>query len=127
VTDYVDYLSHDKVVLEQMNATLLLLVLNDTPNSKGILTGKLFEYMASGRPILAIGPVDGDAAAILKESGSGVCFDFKDVNGIKNYLTEMYSMYMSGTLNRNNKSVDKWSRLELTRQLSNLLDTISHA
>ena len=127
VTDYVDYLSHDKVVLEQMNATILLLVLNDTPNSKGILTGKLFEYMASGRPILAIGPVDGDAAAILKESGSGVCFDFKDVNGIKKYMTEMYSMYMSGTLNRNNKSVDKWSRLELTRQLSNLLDTISHA
>lgn len=127
VTDYVDYLSHDKVVLEQMNATILLLVLNDTPNSKGILTGKLFEYMASGRPILAIGPVDGDAAAILKESGSGVCFDFKDVNGIKKYMTEMYSMYISGTLNRNNKSVDKWSRLELTRQLSNLLDTISHA
>ncbi|MBL7914066.1 MAG: glycosyltransferase family 4 protein [Bacteroidia bacterium] len=127
VTDYVDYLSHDKVVLEQMNATILLLVLNDTPNSKGILTGKLFEYMASGRPILAIGPVDGDAATILKESGAGVCFDFKDVNGIKNYLTEMYTMYMSGTLNRNNKSVDKWSRLELTRQLSSLLDTIYHA
>lgn len=127
VTDYVDYLSHDKVVLEQMNATILLLVLNDTPNSKGILTGKLFEYIASGRPILAIGPVDGDAATILKESGAGVCFDFKDVKGIKNYLTEMYTKYMSGTLNRNNKSVDKWSRLELTRQLSSLLDTISHA
>jgi glycosyltransferase involved in cell wall biosynthesis len=127
VTDYIDYLSHDKVVLEQMNATILLLVLNDTPNSKGILTGKLFEYMASGRPILAIGPVDGDAAAILKESGSGACFDFKDVVGIKNYLTEMYSMFLSGTINRNNKPVDKWSRFELTRQLSNLLDTISHA
>lgn len=127
VTDYVDYLSHDKVVLEQMNATILLLVLNDTPNSKGILTGKLFEYMASGRPILAIGPVDGDAAAILKESGSGVCFDFNDVNGIKNYLTDMYDKFLSGTLPSNSKSIDKWSRLELTHQLSNLLDTISHA
>lgn len=126
VTDYVDYLSHDKVVLEQMNATILLLVLNDTPNSKGILTGKLFEYIASGRPILAIGPVDGDAAAILKESGSGVCFDFKDAKGIKTYLTEMYTKYKSGTLNGNNKSVEKWSRFELTRQLSNLLDSISH-
>ena len=53
------------------SASILYLPINNTPNAKSIQTGKLFEYLAAGRPILGTGPADGDAAQILKECQAG--------------------------------------------------------
>ncbi|MCX7729393.1 MAG: glycosyl transferase family 1, partial [Bacteroidia bacterium] len=61
---YTDYLPHAKVLEQEAQSSALLLLINNAPNSKGILTGKLFEYLALQKPILAIGPTDGDAAHI---------------------------------------------------------------
>jgi glycosyltransferase involved in cell wall biosynthesis len=63
--EIIPYIPHEKVIIEQSSSQVLLLFVNNSPNAKGILTGKIFEYMASGRPILAIGPKDGDTAIIL--------------------------------------------------------------
>ena len=57
---------HAQAMREMQRARVLLLLLNDTANAKGILTSKLFEYLAVGRPILAVGPKDGDVARVLK-------------------------------------------------------------
>ncbi len=51
-----------------------------------IITGKVFEYLQSKRPIIGIGPVNGDLAEILKETGAGEMFDFKDVESLKQSL-----------------------------------------
>lgn len=127
VTDYVAYLPHDQVVVEQQNASLQLLLLNNTPNAKGILTGKLFEYMASGSPILAIGPPDGDAAAVLNESETGTCYDFDDVEGIKKGLLRAFSSHRSGSNTTAQRNLEKWTRRSLTRELADILDQMTHA
>ncbi|MCX6259521.1 MAG: glycosyl transferase family 1, partial [Bacteroidia bacterium] len=60
-------------------------------SSRSIITGKLFEYLASGKPVICLGPVDGDAAKILEETGHGKTFDYNDSAGISEYLTILSS------------------------------------
>ena len=127
ITSYVAYLPHDQVVTEQQNASLQLLLLNNTPNAKGILTGKLFEYMASGSPILAIGPPDGDAAAVLAESETGACYDFNDIEGIKNALLSAFRIHQSGEMTAGKRKLEKWTREALTSKLADILDQMTHA
>ena len=115
----IDYLPHAEVIKEQSKSSVLLLLVNNTKNAKGILTGKVFEYMASGAPILAIGPPDGDLAEILRQTGTGLISDFTDEAGLeKNILG-----YFQGVVRQANaQEVDKYSRKGLTKTLCELLD-----
>lgn len=117
----IDYLPHNEVIKEQQTSKVLLLLVNNTKNAKGILTGKFFEYMATGAPILAIGPLEGDLADILTKTNSGVMSDFRDEQSLeKNILN-----YFNGHLpKRNEQEINGYSRKELTRQLCNLLDNM---
>lgn len=69
------HVSHEEAIRYMKSADMLLLIIPDTPGAKGILTGKLFEYLGAGKTILGIGPEDGDAAAILNECGAGRMFE----------------------------------------------------
>jgi glycosyltransferase involved in cell wall biosynthesis len=60
--------SHAEAMREMQRARVLLLPINDTPNSAGILPGKVFEYLSVGRPILAVGPATGDIARVLGDA-----------------------------------------------------------
>ena len=66
--EFTPYVEHKKAVEYMINSDLLLLIIPNTENNKGILTGKLFEYIATGNPIIYIGPEDGDALEILKKT-----------------------------------------------------------
>jgi hypothetical protein len=57
--------THGEAMRHMQRARALLLLVNDTPNLMGILPGKLFEYLSTGRPILAVGPQQGDVARVL--------------------------------------------------------------
>ena len=74
----IEYLPHSEVIIEQQKSKVLLLLINNTKNAKDILTGKFFEYMASGSPILAIGPIDGELADIIKQTQTGLISNFED-------------------------------------------------
>jgi glycosyltransferase involved in cell wall biosynthesis len=118
----IDYLSHDKVIEEQQKSQVLLLLVNKTKNAKGILTGKFFEYMASNTPILAIGPVDGELAAIMQKTGSGLITDFDDFAGLeKNIL----AMFRGEKMERQESAISQYSRRNLTQALAGLLDDLS--
>ena len=80
------YISHEDVIKEQMKSRVLLLMINNTPNSKGIITGKVFEYMASKRPILVIGPEDGDLANIINQTKSGLVCGFDNEKNEESFL-----------------------------------------
>ena len=62
---------HNKVTVMQQQSQVLLMKVNETPSARGIITGKMFEYLVSHRPILLIGHEDGDAAKIINETGAG--------------------------------------------------------
>lgn len=124
-TKVIEYIPHDEVVKMQQQAQVLLLVLNDTPNAKGILTGKLFEYIASGRPVLSVGDPEGDAAEIIAETKSGITCGFGDVNGMKQAMNNYYSLYKKQELKVNTESVTRYSRKSLTGDVVNLLNGIT--
>ena len=123
--EIIPYIPHEKVIIEQSSSQVLLLFVNNSPNAKGILTGKIFEYMASGRPILAIGPKDGDTAIILDETKSGVIVDFEDKEGMKEVILDLFSKYKANQLiTKENESVKKYSRRALAKEYVNLIERI---
>jgi glycosyltransferase involved in cell wall biosynthesis len=66
---FIPYCEHPEAIRHMMESTLLLLIVPDHPSNKSILTGKIFEYMATEKPILLLGPADGDAAQLLVKCG----------------------------------------------------------
>ncbi|MBQ6770519.1 MAG: glycosyltransferase family 4 protein [Bacteroidales bacterium] len=122
-TEIIAHVSHDAVQQVQEAAQVLLLLVNNAPNAKGILTGKLYEYLSSGRPILCIGPEDGDAAQLLKETQAGTTIGFEDKEKMKEVVKSLYDKYLENNLPSNaNASIEKYSRKALAGEYGKLLD-----
>jgi hypothetical protein len=111
------YLPHNQVISHQKSSRVLLLMVNNTPNSKGIITGKIFEYMASNRPILVIGPEDGDLAKIISATKSGVVCGYDNEEKLKEIILDLFNNKLIF-----NSNIEKYSRKNLTKNLSIILD-----
>jgi len=120
----IDYLSHSEAIAKQQSSQLLLLLINQSPNANGILTGKFYEYLASKRPILAIGPTDGDAARVLNDTGAGTMVGFSDEVATEKAILDYYARYKTNTLVVKTESVEKFSRRSLTGELALLLNSL---
>lgn len=118
----IDHVPHAQVLEYQRSSSVLLLMVNDTPNAMGILPGKLFEYMASGRPILCIGPTDGDAAKAITETGCGICVRKDDTEGLKNAILKLYAGGFE--VNSEQTKIEVYSRRSLTEKLASALNKI---
>ena len=114
--DYTATLPHSEINQVQKNADLLLLLIPEVKYDQSIVTGKIFEYMASGNPILCLGPKNGSAANILTESKSGQCFDRKDIAGIKDYIIQAYLKFKEGETNQE-QNIILFSRKEQAKKL----------
>ncbi len=119
-----DYLSHSEAIAKQQSSQLLLLLINNSGNAKGILTGKFYEYLAAKRPILAVGPTDGEAAIVLAETKAGEMVDFNDEKAAKSVIQHFYNQYKSGNLKIESSSIEKFSRRSLTGELSKLINSL---
>lgn len=117
VCSITDHVSHREAIFRMKQSHVLLLIIPRIKQNKGIVTGKIFEYMASGRPILGIGPVDGDAAAILSATRTGKMFDYQDIEGMMKFLEDMAGnpRYFSDS-----EAVKAFSRRRLTEKLVRL-------
>ncbi len=120
-----DYLPHSEVVKLMTQSPVLLLALNNTPNNAGVLSGKLFEYLAAKRPIFGIGLPDADAAAILKSTQAGTMVHFDDYEGTKKAVLDLYQKYKSNMLFVSSSSIDKYSRENCAKDYALLLNDIS--
>lgn len=118
------YLPHNMAIEEAGKSALLLLALNNTPNAAGIAPGKMYEYLALRRPILGIGPTNGDASAILRSTNSGVVLDFTDTEGIKAALLQWKKHFSAKTMGMPDSNIEIYSRKALTQQIALLLDNI---
>ena len=122
---YIDYLPHKKVKEYQQKAQVLLLAVNNVPSAKGIITGKIFEYLQAKRPILAIGPENGDLSEIINETKAGVIVDFKNKERLKFELLKLYSEFKNKSLKVNSINIDKYHRKNLTEKLSEVIKNIT--
>ena len=123
-TSFKGYVDHEKAIEFQNKAQVLLLLIPNIEKSKGILTGKLFEYLIAKRPILAIGPEDGDLAEILKETDSGILIDFSNREKLSSEILKFYHQYKKGNLKVNSKNIGKYHRKELTKKLAFIIKSL---
>jgi glycosyltransferase involved in cell wall biosynthesis len=97
--ELVDYLPRaESLRLQRDSEALLLLVPDAGGRGKGVLSGKVYEYIAAGRPILAVVPTDGAAAELVRETGSGIVVAPDDVGGIREALVELHARFANGGL-----------------------------
>ncbi|ADX68108.1 MULTISPECIES: glycosyltransferase family 4 protein [Weeksella] len=121
------YVAH-KTAIEAINKANILLMSNfDNPASRGIIPGKLFEYMATENPILAIGPTDSDVEKILIQTQTGKYFSYREKEKIKQFIRRLYLQWLNNPrvqLPINKTEVEKFSRKNLTKKLVYLMDNM---
>jgi glycosyltransferase involved in cell wall biosynthesis len=117
MTEFIPYVNHMDAIRYMMESSVLLLIIPDHRSNKSIITGKLFEYLASAKPVLCIGPSDGDAADILGNTGHGKSADYNDTEGISTIIEE----YCNPEKETELLAPPEFSREHLTEKLVSLL------
>ena len=117
----VGYVSHIEAITFQKKSQIVLLIEIDSEETKCIIPGKLFEYIASNRPIIAIGPKGSDVEKIITETNTGNYFNYNDYDSLKRIILEHYKSYQNKSLQVHPIGLQKYSRKSLTKALSKLL------
>lgn len=124
--ELLNYMPHHEATMKMKQSSLLLFVVPQSKNNKLIITGKLFEYLASGTPVLSVGPPQGDAAFIIKESGRELIFDYADKERFKERL---YALYLEWLKHKRlpqlpTDMLDAYSRQASAKNIAGIMDKI---
>jgi glycosyltransferase involved in cell wall biosynthesis len=114
--------------LQRDSEALLLLVPDAGGRGKGVLSGKVYEYIAAGRPILAVVPPDGAAAELIRETGAGVVVAPDDVEGMRAALVDLHTRFANGGLESvelAKRDEDRLSRRARVEELAALVEEIA--
>lgn len=122
----VGYVSHNAALKFQMQSQLLLLIEIDSEDTKAIIPGKLFEYLISETPILAIGPTDADVEQIIKSTNTGSYFNYHQKVALKTQILNYFEAYKNNNLKVNAIGLQPYSRRALTEQLAILINKIQN-
>lgn len=117
--DFIPYVTHDEAITYMRNSSALLLIIPSHSSNKSIITGKIFEYIATGKPILCIGPEDGDAAAIISKCKSGITAGYDNTEKIAGFLMNIDSY--SGLSDKT--AIGEFSRHSLTKRIAEVLNS----
>ena len=116
--DVIGYVSHEEAIQYQRKSQVLLLTEIDSPETIGIIPGKLFEYMAAERPIIGIGPKGWEVADIVAATKTGAIFGYTANFQLKNVLLNWFEQYQNQQLKVSSVNINQYSRRELTRKLA---------
>lgn len=116
------YISHQEAVKQQRKSQVLLLIEINSFVTKSIIPGKLFEYMVSERPIIAIGPEGSDFAEIIADTNTGIFFTYDEKEKLKTLLLKYYQEYQNKNLKVHAVGLQQYSRKSLTEQLVKILN-----
>jgi len=124
--EFADYVPHSEAVRAMRSADALLLKVPSGPNGDSVIVAKIFEYLASGRPILAIGPQAGECARIIRSCSAGLTADF-DESAIADALVRLFDAWGAGRPIKGcgSQGLAAYSRIELTRQLALIFDRLA--
>ena len=117
----IEHLPHKEGLIQLSKSQVLLLPLNDAPNVMGILPGKMYEYFALRRPIIALGPVEADFAKIIDDTNSGKSHNFNDTQSIKNSIEKYFKLFQENRLEIESSSYEKYSRKNLAKEFIDLI------
>ncbi len=117
-TQVLPYMAHQKAVELQRQSQLLLLIETDSKEKTGIIPGKLFEYLAAMRPILAIGPAEWEAGMMVEELRAGRYFDYRSQPELKAQLINWYRAYTKGGIPTYHVNIEQYSRRALSRRMA---------
>jgi len=118
------YVSHQALLPILYESQILLLTVDEVPMREHIITGKLFDYLPTGNPILGVGPVAGDASRIIQETNTGVMFHDEDAAGIKQFVFNKYHEWKNKTLNTGVREFPDFERENLTKRLADLFNDL---
>jgi glycosyltransferase involved in cell wall biosynthesis len=118
----INRLPHNEALQRVCRSQLLLLPINRTRNTQGRIPVKLYEYLASRRPVLCIGSLEGDAARIIRWTNAGKVLDFQDESGVRKALYDYYKDFCNGTLAGLTSGIERFSYNELAKQMAAALD-----
>ena len=119
------YKDHLTAVREQLAATVLVLPLRNDPEYRPILPGKLFEYLASRRPILGIGQEDGAMARVLADTGAGITAGWDNMDAMRSFIDTEWEQFKAGDVPPVAGDITRFSRRSLTHELAALLEKVA--
>jgi galactitol-specific phosphotransferase system IIB component len=117
------YVSHIEAIEHQRKSQVLVVIEIDSAETKSIIPGKLFEYMVSERPILAIGPEDSDFAEIITSTNTGVFFTYTEKERLKSQILAYFELFLEQNLKVYPVGLQQYSRKSLTEKLAQILNT----
>ncbi|TQD40150.1 glycosyltransferase family protein [Haloflavibacter putidus] len=117
------YVTHEEAIKFQYESNLLLLIEIDKPETQAIIPGKLFEYLYTKKPILAIGPENWDVQIILTQVGAGQSFLYNQKNAIKKDILKVFEAYQENKSQLQLHDLEEFSRKNLTKKLSKLIES----
>lgn len=120
-TEIKGYIPHSEALILQRKSQVLLLLEINSPKTQGIIAGKLFEYITSGRSILAMGYKQWDVADIIKQTNTGKVAEFDNYENIKHCLLEFYQLYKQQKLQTHPIGVSQYHRKNLTQKLAEII------
>ncbi|MBT3215880.1 MAG: glycosyltransferase [Candidatus Marinimicrobia bacterium] len=122
ICSFEGYVSHNQA-LEFLQASYgTLLVIDNVSNNECFIPGKVFEYIGTDKPVIGIGPTNGDSTKVLSDSGAGKMFDYQDSDGIFDFLILHFKNFNEGMRHATDKG--KYERKTLTFALSEIFDSM---
>ena len=130
IVQFLPFTPHRECIRQMQFTDLLLIYIPSGSNSQSILTGKLFDYLRSGKPILTIAPIDGLAAELVSQAGTGFVADYADIEDIKTQIQKLWAMWIDGTLQEikaNETYINQFARQQQASVLSGLIKETMNA
>lgn len=124
---FTGYMNHPEGLQRIAEADLLVFVIGKSSQAEVILSSKIFEYLMVRRPILGIGPPEGDASELLLRTGAGKMFDYRDQSGIRTFCINQFEKWEDGEVevSIDTDEIEKYSRYSLTKKLTKVFEELA--
>jgi glycosyltransferase involved in cell wall biosynthesis len=120
----ISYMDHEQCIKNMIESDALLLIEGGGPGSEAFYTGKIFEYIQTGNPILSVIPENGAAAELIRTTKTGIVCDWSDVDAIGKGFADMYNSWENNEciIDPDDNEIARYDRKALTKSLADLLD-----